>query len=87
VRPDAACDDRTDAGTQAVVVVVTRALAAEGYAGVGELLREPAGRAAHADGREAMPLAEELLMRPVLSPGAIVCVGLNYRTHILEMGP
>lgn len=34
-----------------------------------------------------MPLAEELLMRPVLSPGAIVCVGLNYRTHILEMGP
>jgi len=25
-------------------------------------------------------------MRPVLEPGAVVCVGLNYRTHILEMG-
>src|SRR5439155_1352783 len=56
----------------------------------GELLRDPAGleaaRAAHADGRVAMPLAVERLTRPVLSPGAIVCVGLNYRTHILEMG-
>lgn len=29
---------------------------------------------------------ESALRRPVLSPGAVVCVGLNYRTHILEMG-
>lgn len=28
----------------------------------------------------------EALCRPILSPGAIVCVGLNYKTHILEMG-
>ena len=28
----------------------------------------------------------EALRRPVLNPGAIVCVGLNYKTHILEMG-
>lgn len=26
------------------------------------------------------------LLRPILAPGAVVCVGLNYRTHILEMG-
>jgi acylpyruvate hydrolase len=26
------------------------------------------------------------LLRPVLQPGAIICVGLNYRAHILEMG-
>jgi acylpyruvate hydrolase len=26
------------------------------------------------------------LLRPVLQPGAIICVGLNYKTHILEMG-
>jgi acylpyruvate hydrolase len=25
-------------------------------------------------------------LRPVLEPGAIVCVGLNYRKHVLEMG-
>jgi acylpyruvate hydrolase len=29
--------------------------------------------------------AEDLL-RPILAPEAVVCVGLNYRTHILEMG-
>jgi acylpyruvate hydrolase len=29
---------------------------------------------------------ERRLLRPVLRPGAVVCVGLNYRTHILEMG-
>ena len=26
------------------------------------------------------------LLRPVLEPGAVFCVGLNYRPHILEMG-
>ena len=26
------------------------------------------------------------LLAPVLEPGAVFCVGLNYRTHILEMG-
>lgn len=26
------------------------------------------------------------VVRPILAPGAIVCVGLNYRKHILEMG-
>lgn len=32
------------------------------------------------------PYDEADLLRPVLSPGAVVCVGLNYKTHILEMG-
>lgn len=32
------------------------------------------------------PYDEKDLMRPVLDPGAVVCVGLNYKTHILEMG-
>ena len=31
-------------------------------------------------------VGERDLLRPVLAPGAVVCVGLNYRTHILEMG-
>jgi acylpyruvate hydrolase len=29
---------------------------------------------------------ESDLRRPVLSPGAVFCVGLNYRAHIIEMG-
>jgi acylpyruvate hydrolase len=29
---------------------------------------------------------ESELSRPILNPGAVVCVGLNYKTHILEMG-
>jgi acylpyruvate hydrolase len=34
----------------------------------------------------AVPLEPARLLCPVLEPGAVVCVGLNYRTHILEMG-
>lgn len=37
--------------------------------------------------RASDPVATDLpVVRPVLEPGAIVCVGLNYRTHVLEMG-
>lgn len=32
------------------------------------------------------PYERTQLRRPVRRPGAIVCVGLNYRKHILEMG-
>ena len=32
------------------------------------------------------PLEPEQVLRPILQPGAVVCVGLNYRLHILEMG-
>jgi acylpyruvate hydrolase len=31
-------------------------------------------------------LADVVLLRPVLAPAAVVCVGHNYRNHILEMG-
>jgi acylpyruvate hydrolase len=53
---------------------------------VGEMLR--AGRleaAASADGARH-DLANADLAPVVPAPGKIVCVGLNYRTHILEMG-
>ena len=33
-----------------------------------------------------VPLEPGSLLRPVLEPGAVICVGLNYRSHILEMG-
>jgi acylpyruvate hydrolase len=83
-----------DGGTRAVVVdsdeLAPVAGPDGGYADVGALLTAgDAGRehaaAALADGARE-PLERARLARPVLAPGAIVCVGLNYRSHIREMG-
>lgn len=54
---------------------------------VGTLLARPDWRdvAAAADG-PALPLADLDLTAPVLNPSKVLCVGLNYRAHILEMG-
>jgi acylpyruvate hydrolase len=80
----------TDAGTRAVVVRDDGAVTVDGYEDVGALLRAGASglEAASAAARDgsAAPFDAAALRRPVLAPGAIVCVGLNYRTHILEMG-
>ena len=77
---------RTPEGTRAV------RLAKHGYvdlgaADVGELLADPAWRvrAAAAEGR-TYPLEGADLAPVVPNPGKILCVGLNYRNHILEMG-
>jgi acylpyruvate hydrolase len=75
--------------TQAVALRSDGAVAIDGYADIGALLRAgPAGlasaRRAQREG-EAQTLDPAQLKRPVLSPGAVVCVGLNYRNHILEM--
>lgn len=73
----------------AVVVDGELAVPVKGYADVGALLRDPDGATAArtaAENDAAQPLRTEQLLRPVLEPGAIVCVGLNYRSHILEMG-
>jgi acylpyruvate hydrolase len=76
--------------THAAVIVADGAVQIDGYADVGALLRSggrgwEAAHAASAVG-EPRPFEETQLLRPVLHPGAIMCVGLNYRTHILEMG-
>jgi acylpyruvate hydrolase len=81
----------TPTGPQAVALDDDRAIPIGGYRDVGELLRAgdaglDAARAALAARDGATPYAPAELLRPVLAPGAIVCVGLNYRTHILEMG-
>jgi acylpyruvate hydrolase len=53
----------------------------ESYADVGELLR------AGLDGARGEPAdGDYRLVRPVLQPAAIVCVGVNFGAHILEMG-
>jgi acylpyruvate hydrolase len=59
------------------------------YADVGALLADATGlqrarEAAAGGGGE--PYAAADLRRPILAPGAVFCVGLNYATHIREMG-
>jgi acylpyruvate hydrolase len=87
----------TDDGPRAAVeragfaVLVPPADGSSPYEDVGALLR--AGPAAIDSARRALDaglneseIDEQRLLRPVLHPGAVVCVGLNYRTHIREMG-
>jgi acylpyruvate hydrolase len=62
-----------------------------GDADLGTFLARPDWRAraeaARADaGTTAYPVAEAGFAPPVPRPSKIVCVGLNYRNHILEMG-
>jgi acylpyruvate hydrolase len=83
---------RTDSGTRAVRIdpQVDAAVEIEGVADVGALLADAGWRAtaAAAAGRvhalSAMPLTA--FAPVVVRPGKIVCVGLNYRAHIIEMG-
>jgi acylpyruvate hydrolase len=58
-----------------------RDLAGERYRDVGELLRGGLDTAAVESGT-----VEGTLVRPVLEPGAVACVGINYGAHIAEMG-
>jgi acylpyruvate hydrolase len=77
---------RVAAGTEAVRVDGDTAIEI-GVRDVGALLADPGWRerASAADGPRHM--ASSLDYAPVVPrPGKIVCVGLNYRTHIQEMG-
>jgi acylpyruvate hydrolase len=79
---------RIDGGTRAVRVD-RDAYVDLGVADVGALLAEPAWseRAASAGEDAVRYRAADVQLAPLVpSPGKIVCVGLNYRTHILEMG-
>ena len=82
---------RTPDGPRAAVLRGdAEAVILAGYGDVGELLR--AGADGSAAARQAAEtgtvttVGEADFLRPVLAPGAIVCVGLNYRAHILEQG-
>ena len=81
---------RTSDGTVAVLVGTTSATEIQGVADVGALLtqRDWQSQAAAASGA-SHPLSSIDPQRwaPVVPhPGKILCVGLNYRNHILEMG-
>lgn len=77
---------RTPSGPRAVRVDDDAAVET-GHADVVELLADPQwrSRAAAADGARHEPAA--LDYAPVVGrPEKVICVGLNYRNHILEMG-
>jgi acylpyruvate hydrolase len=71
-------------------VLVGDGIAGLDYLDVGALLG--AGQRGLDEARNAatraadFALADVVLLRPVLAPAAVVCVGHNYRNHILEMG-
>lgn len=81
---------RRDGGTVAVRIDDAGAVEIPGYSDVGALLADPewAVVAARAAGR-ALPLADipsDGWAPVVPQPRKIVCVGVNYRAHIAEMG-
>jgi 2-keto-4-pentenoate hydratase/2-oxohepta-3-ene-1,7-dioic acid hydratase in catechol pathway len=55
---------------------------------VAALLRGPgiAGLDPPGDGDEGVPVAGVRLLAPLLTPGKIICLGLNYRSHADEAG-
>jgi acylpyruvate hydrolase len=81
---------RTGASTAAVRVDPVSAIEIDGFADVGALLAAPDWRSiAEAASGTAHPIAEiadKSWGAVVPLPSKIVCVGLNYRNHILEMG-
>ncbi len=77
---------RTAAGTRAVRIDGETAVEC-GPADVGALLAEPDWLEIAAAGNRVRHHADEAQYAPVVpKPGKIICVGLNYRSHITEMG-
>jgi acylpyruvate hydrolase len=78
---------RINGGTAAARLDGDRYVVIDGYQDVGELLAESSWEtiAAHATGATVSTGAADLA--PLITrPSKIVCVGMNYRSHILEMG-
>jgi acylpyruvate hydrolase len=78
---------RRSTGTRAARIDDDHAVEIEGFDGVGDLLAQPAWAelAARASG-DALAL-EGLDYAPLVPrPDKVVCVGLNYRAHIVETG-
>src|SRR3954470_4486395 len=66
-------------------VLVGSSVVEAGEGGVGVLLRSGSLPDVAPDG-EAVPLSSVRLLPPVVDPGKIVCLGLNYRSHAEEAG-
>lgn len=77
---------RVAGATRAVRIDGDRAVET-GHADVGELLAQPAWQEAAAAAGGPAHDATELDYAPLVpKPGKIICVGVNYLSHILEMG-
>lgn len=76
---------RTPQGTTAVRVD-SEGLVDLGYDDLGALLRVSGWRELAQEATGPVVPGEPSYAPVVPSPGKVVCVGLNYRTHILEMG-
>ncbi|HET9649044.1 MAG TPA: 2-hydroxyhepta-2,4-diene-1,7-dioate isomerase, partial [Microlunatus sp.] len=76
---------RTPGGTAAARVEGREGVLIDGFSDVGDLLNRPGWRtlAEHAAGPR---VSVDHLATVIPQPGKIICVGLNYRAHILEMG-
>lgn len=58
-----------------------------GFADVGQLLADETGlEQARTASAPAIPAHEVRTLRPVLHPAKVLCIGLNYRNHIAEVG-
>lgn len=78
---------RTSDGTRAARLIDKATLVELDAPDVGALLAKPDWPAVAADTTGALhPFAGASLAPVVPHPGKVVCVGLNYRNHILEMG-
>ena len=78
---------RTAAGTAAVRVDGDIAVEVVGARDVGDLLADPRWRERAAAGDGSRHATAGLDYTPLIPrPDKIICVGLNYRTHIQEMG-
>lgn len=77
---------RLDGRTIAARVDGPSATEIEGYDDVGQLLRRGGLEAAAGASGPTHDLATADLAPVITAPSKIVCVGLNYRNHILEMG-
>lgn len=78
---------RTSTGTVAARQDADTYTQIPGFADVGVLLADPDWRTIAAAAVGTTAAVEGADLAPVITqPSKIVCVGLNYRTHILEMG-
>ena len=86
---------RHEAGHRSASTAACRAVRVDGDAAtlldaadVGALLADPDWRstAAAATGRDARPSTGSTTPRSIPRPDKIICVGLNYRAHLAEMG-
>lgn len=74
-------------GTTAAVLTDEGYVPVHGFADVGQLLAHERGlEQARTASAPAIPAAEAQPLRPILNPAKVLCIGLNYRNHIAEVG-